>query len=475
MDHTHCSDLANDIQGGSMEILHHGAVNGVTGSCHQLVIDAANSVLVDCGLFQGAETSGRSDDDLLSIEFDISTVQVLLVTHCHIDHVGRLPYLLAAGFSGPIIATEATAALLPMVIEDALKVGVTRNQSIIKAFLSRLSKQLIAVPYKRWFVLDLVGEVKAKIKFQPAGHILGSAYIEVDVKPTADKGTRVLFSGDLGATYSPLLASPKSPYKADIVVIESTYGDKDHQWRRQRAMSLEKVLIKAISDNGVVIIPAFSIGRTQELLYELEQITAKAKFKKLADIEVIVDSPMAAKFTEHYQAFQTLWDAEAKRRVKQGRQPLNFDALYTVDTHQEHMQVVEYLAKRDKPAIVIAASGMCSGGRVVNYLKRFISEPTADVLFVGYQAYGTLGRQIQQYGPRGGYVFIDGAKLDIKAGVYTISGYSAHADQSNLVNFIKRIRKGPAKVVIVHGDDEAKQALKAKLIALDDELIVTIP
>ncbi|MGJ8581014.1 MAG: MBL fold metallo-hydrolase RNA specificity domain-containing protein, partial [Psychromonas sp.] len=301
------------------------------------------------------------------------------------------------------------------------------------------------------------------------------AYIEVDVKPTADKGTRVLFSGDLGATYSPLLASPKSPYKADIVVIESTYGDKDHQWRRQRAMSLEKVLIKAISDNGVVIIPAFSIGRTQELLYELEQITAKAKFKKLADIEVIVDSPMAAKFTEHYQAFQTLWDAEAKRRVKQGRQPLNFDALYTVDTHQEHMQVVEYLAKRDKPAIVIAASGMCSGGRVVNYLKRFISEPTADVLFVGYQAYGTLGRQIQQYGPRGGYVFIDGAKLDIKAGVYTISGYSAHADQSNLVNFIKRIRKGPAKVVIVHGDDEAKQALKAKLIALDDELIVTIP
>jgi len=158
-----------------MDILHHGAVNGVTGSCHQLIIDDANSVLVDCGLFQGAETSGQGDDDLLSIEFDISTVQALLVTHCHIDHVGRLPYLLAAGFSGPIVATEATAALLPMVIEDALKVGVTRNQSIIKACLARLKEQLIAVPYKQWFVLELVGDIRTKVKFQPAGHILGSA------------------------------------------------------------------------------------------------------------------------------------------------------------------------------------------------------------------------------------------------------------------------------------------------------------
>ncbi|MEL0630482.1 MBL fold metallo-hydrolase [Psychromonas aquatilis] len=457
-----------------MEIIHHGAVNGVTGSCHQLIIDNENSVLVDCGLFQGAETSGRDDDDLLSIEFDISSVQALLVTHCHIDHVGRLPYLLAAGFSGPIIATEATAALLPMVIEDALKVGVTRNQSIINACLARLKGQLVAIPYRQWFELNLIGASRIKIKFQPAGHILGSAYIEIDVKVFEQAAQRVVFSGDLGATYSPLLASPKSPYKADIVVIESTYGDKDHQGRRDRAKSLEAVLIKAISDNGVVIIPAFSIGRTQELLYELEQITATAKFKKLADIEVIVDSPMAAKFTEHYQHFQSLWDAEAKRRVKQGRQPLSFESLYTVDAHQEHMQVVEYLAKRDKPAIVIAASGMCSGGRVVNYLKRFISEPTADVLFVGYQAKGTLGRQIQQYGPSGGYVYIDGEKLTINAGVHTISGYSAHADQTNLVNFIKRIRKQPKEVIIVHGDDEAKSALRKALLEMNKMLLVNI-
>lgn len=455
-----------------MQIFHHGATSGVTGSCHQLIIDSQNSVLVDCGLFQGAEISDNGDGQYLTIEFDIASVQALLVTHCHIDHVGRIPYLLAAGFTGPIIATQATAALLPMVIEDALKVGVTRNQSIIKACLSRLKQQLVAVYYKKWTHVALQGGVNAKVKFQPAGHILGSAYIEVDLKLVSGQAKRVVFSGDLGATYSPLLAAPKSPYKADILVMESTYGDKNHQGRKARSASLYKVLEKAVVDNGIVIIPAFSIGRTQELLYELEQIVSRAKYKKLADIEVIVDSPMAAKFTAHYRFFQNLWDNEAKRRVTQGRQPLNFDSLYTVDTHQQHLQTIDYLAKRNKPAIVIAASGMCSGGRVVNYLKRFLAEPSADLLFVGYQAKGTLGRDIQHYGPRGGYVFVDGQKITINAAVHTISGYSAHADQTNLVNFVKRIRHKPEKVILVHGDDGAKQVLAEKLSPLVENVVI---
>jgi len=247
------------------------------------------------------------------------------------------------------------------------------------------------------------------------------------------------------------------------VVIESTYGDKNHQGRKDRAKSLQKVLEKAVADNGIVIIPAFSIGRTQELLYELEQIVARNKNSKLNELEVIVDSPMAAKFTTYYQYLQHLWGAEAKRHVKQGRQPLNFENLYTVNSHQEHLQTIDYLQKRNKPAIVIAASGMCSGGRVVNYLKAFLKEPTTDILFVGYQAQGILGRDIQKYGPRAGYVFIDGLKIDIKAVTHTISGYSAHADQSNLVNFIKRIRHQPENVIIVHGDEAAKATLAEKI------------
>jgi len=456
-----------------MQIVHHGAVSGVTGSCHQLLIDTENSLLVDCGLFQGEETSGSSNDSQLVIDFDIATLKALLVTHCHIDHVGRIPYLLAAGFNGPVIATQATAALLPMVIEDALKVGVTRNRSIIEACLQRLQQQLIAVPYKQWIRLALSGHNKAKIKFQPAGHILGSAYIEVDVSPVNCKAQRIVFSGDLGATYSPLLASPKSPYKADVVVLESTYGDKNHQGRKQRSAALQKVLEKALADNGLVIIPAFSIGRTQELLYELEQIIGRSSAGKLSDIEVIVDSPMAAKFTAYYQTFQRLWDNEARRRVKQGRQPLNFDSLYTVDSHQEHLATIDYLAKREKPAIVIAASGMCMGGRVVNYLKRFLAEPTTDILFVGYQARGTAGRTIQRYGNNDkGYVMLDGEKYLINAGVHTISGYSAHADQTNLLNFIRRMRYRPEKVVVVHGDEEAKQALAEKLLPVVKEVVI---
>lgn len=464
-----------------MRIQHHGAVNGVTGSCHQLHINHHHSVLIDCGLFQGDEIKpNQEDDDHLSINFDISTVQALIITHCHIDHVGRIPYLLAAGFKGPIYATTATAKLLPMVIEDALKVGVTRNKSIISACLKLLNNQLVPLDYKAWHKLSLTHGQKAKVKFQPAGHILGSAYVEIElgIRPN---NHRVVFSGDLGAPYAPLLPAPKSPYRADTLVIESTYGDKNHQSRKKRSANLQQIIEKSVADNGVVLIPAFSIGRTQELLYELEQIIYKqskqvknSKNSFWQSIDIIVDSPMAAKFTEKYRLFKNLWDKEAKRELKHGRHPLSFEQLYTVDSHQEHCQTIAYLAKRAKPAIVIAASGMCSGGRIVNYLEEFLPNKTTDVLFVGYQAYGTLGRDIQHYGPKSGYVYIEGKRVDIKAGVHTISGYSAHADQQGLINFVKRMRYKPAHIKIVHGDTQAKEKLAEKYQALLPEVKIEI-
>lgn len=469
-----------------MYIQHHGAVNGVTGSCHQLHIDDNNSILIDCGLFQGAEKSSENEEEHLSIEFNISTVRALIITHCHIDHVGRIPYLLAAGFRGAIYATEATAALLPLVIEDALKVGVTRNKKIIASCIKLLKMQLVPVKYKQWQGIKLVNSsTQAQIKFQMAGHILGSAYIEVDFKsPLINKKSnkqRVVFSGDLGAPYAPLLPAPKSPYRADTLVIESTYGDKHHQNRKTRTKKLQAIIEKAVIDNGVVLIPAFSIGRTQELLYELEKIIHQQhqnprkpyqenQSTMWQNIDIIVDSPMAAKFTQQYDTFKNLWDKEAKRELNAGRHPLSFEQLYTVDSHQEHLNTIEYLAKarrfsNAKPAIVIAASGMCSGGRIVNYLKAFLNDNTADVLFVGYQAQGTLGRQIQKYGAilnKQGYVYIDGNRIDIKAKVHSISGYSAHADQRGLINFVKRMRHKPQHIKIVHGDEYAKEALAKK-------------
>jgi metallo-beta-lactamase family protein len=283
-------------------------------------------------------------------------------------------------------------------------------------------------------------------------------------------------SGDLGAPYAPLLPAPKAPYRADTLVIESTYGDKNHAKRKERSKQLKQLIEKAVSDNGVVLIPAFSIGRTQELLYELEQIIfAQRNVSSVwQSIEVIVDSPMAANFTESYLKFKDLWDKEACRKVHSGRHPLDFSQLYTIDGHQQHIQTIEYLDKRNKPAIILAASGMCAGGRIVNYLEAFLPDKTADVIFVGYQAKGTPGRDIQKYGPRGGYVFLNHEKIKINAGVHTISGYSAHADQAGLINFVKRMRHKPQHIRIVHGDDYAKQALQSEYLKLLPDCDVVI-
>jgi metallo-beta-lactamase family protein len=177
------------------------------------------------------------------------------------------------------------------------------------------------------------------------------------------------------------------------------------------------------------------------------------------NIDIIVDSPMAANFTQKYREFKNLWDKEAKRKLKQGRHPLDFAQLTTIDSHQDHLAVINYLDSVNKPAIIIAASGMCTGGRISNYLSRFLPKTTTDVLFVGYQAQGTTGRDIQEYGPQGGYVYIEEQRININATIHTISGYSAHADQHNLINFVKRMHHKPKHICIVHGDAEAKQAL----------------
>jgi metallo-beta-lactamase family protein len=453
------------------KILHHGAVDGVTGSCHQLFWSEKRSILIDCGLFQGTEAApDGSHFDQLKINFPVDQIDALVVTHVHIDHVGRIPYLLAAGFTGPIYCSEPSAHLLPLVLEDALKIGFTRNQRLIGQFLKQIKQQIQPLPYKQWQKVGSESGTQLRIKLQEAGHILGSAYIECDLK-TGSQRERITFSGDLGAPYSPLLSAPRSPYRSDTLILESTYGDKNHQGRRERRNQLLKIIKRAVRNSGVILIPAFSIGRTQELLYELEELIHREEI----DFEVLVDSPLAAKFTETYRALKPYWDREAKQKLKRGRHPLAFDQLWTIDNHETHQQTVEYLKKTAKPTIVIAASGMCSGGRIVNYLKALIEDKRTDILFVGYQAQGTAGRAIQKYGPRGGWVELDGKRYTINAETYTVSGYSAHADQKNLTNFIKRMRYKPKEVRLVHGDENAKKSLQQRLNTLLPQSKVWIP
>lgn len=466
-------------------IHHHGAVDGVTGSCHQLKLPDGQSVLVDCGLFQGAETSADgAGAQRLEIGFPLDGVRALVVTHVHIDHVGRIPHLLAAGFDGPIVCSEASALLLPMVIEDALKVGLTRDAGLIARVLGVLRQRTVALPYGRWQSL-IEGRPGLQVRLAPAGHILGSAYVEFDVRLSAQAGSagrqRVLFSGDLGAPYTPLLPAPRPPLGADVVVLESTYGDRLHEPRKLRRQRLQAVCEHAFANGGTLLVPTFSIGRTQELLYELEEIIHRHRARPAAsgltwgEASVIVDSPLAADFTAGYRRLEAHWDREARRKRAAGRHPLAFDQLTTVDRHADHLRLVEQLARSARPAIVIAASGMCSGGRIVNYLKAMLGDARHDVLFCGYQAAGTPGREIQTYGPRGGWVELDGRRFDIRAGIHTLGGFSAHADQKNLLDFIGRMRKPPRQVRLVHGDEAAKRTLAGLLRQRHPGMEVVVP
>ncbi|TRO10084.1 MBL fold metallo-hydrolase [Ectopseudomonas mendocina] len=458
-------------------IIHHGAGSGVTGSCHQLMMDVNSSLLVDCGLFQGAETSsdGQTATSKLAIDFPLQGITALLVTHAHIDHVGRIPYLLAAGFDGPILCSEPTARLLPIVLEDAFKLGVSRDQRQVERYIKLIEQRVTAIAYNTWFGLIDSPSLNARVRLQRAGHILGSVYAEVDLRyPDSGERKRLVFSGDLGAPYSPILPAPKPPYGADILVLESTYGDRLHEDRRNRRMRLERVLEEALSDQGTVLIPAFSIGRTQELLYEIEDILhqkaksraegeAKGKHLDWANLPIILDSPLASRFTQVYRELKPYWDTEALARVNSGRRPLAFENLLTVDSHAAHQAMLNRLAHTGQPAIVIAGNGMCSGGRIINYLKGMLHDPRHNVLFVGYQAEGTPGRQIQQYGPSGGYLQLDGQRYPIKAKVHTLGGYSAHADQQGLVRFVTGMRRWPSEIHLVHGELPAQQALQQLL------------
>ena len=454
------------------KIIHHGARHGVTGSCHQLFIDGERSVLIDCGLFQGAETApdGSAGADRLDIPFAVKDVGALVLTHVHIDHCGRLPWLLAAGFKGPIFCSEPSARLLPTVLADAFQISVTRDRALVERYLQMVEARLRPLPYRHWHTVYRSADATCRVRLQRAGHILGSAYVEFEFSGKAwPERRRVLFSGDLGAPHAPLLPAPRPPWHADIVVLESTYGDRVHQDRRHRRERLREVVEQALEDGGSVIIPAFSIGRTQELLYEFEDILHRQRRKpgrhaaRWERLKIYLDSPLASRFTELYRELQPFWDDEAKARVRAGREPLNYEQLVAIDDHDAHLTNVRRLALSAEPAIVIAASGMCAGGRVVNYLKAMLGDARHNVLFVGYQARGTPGNAIQTFGPRGGYVEFDGERITIRAGIHTLSGYSAHADRDDLTRFITRMRHLPGEVRLVHGEDEVRAALAAHL------------
>lgn len=444
-----------------MKLVHHGAHEGVTGSCHQLFWNDQQSLLVDCGIFQGDEAKKHPNPE---INFAIDGIEAMLLTHVHIDHVGRVPYLLAAGFDKPIYCSVPTARLLPLVMEDALKIGFTRSRKLIKNFLQRVGKLLRPLTYNQWHELS----AGVNIRLLTAGHVLGSTIFEVDLPD----GARVVFSGDVGSGNDPLLRKPMSPEKADLLVLESTYGDRLHETSVDRQQTLENVLRRTLHNKGVTIIPAFSLGRTQALLYEMnsifERIQATEGRTLMKRIDVIVDSPLASRFTELYRDLQEYWGVEAQHVLRTDDQPLVFENLTTVGDHREHRDTLDYLADHKLPAIVIAGSGMCTGGRIMNYLKRFLGDPTTDIVFVGYQASGTPGNFISRGSQ---WVRLDGRKYEVGAEVHRISGYSAHGDQADLIRFVEGMSETPKAIRLVHGEYQPKRTFAAKLTEIGYDVV----
>lgn len=462
-------------------LIHHGAKDTVTGSCHELRIGGL-SLLVDCGLFQG------KDSQPLPIEFPIDHIDALLITHAHIDHIGRLPWLLAAGFNQPIYCTQATAELIPLMLDDGLKLQLGLNQKQREKVLNHLKKLIMPLEYHQ--LKNIEGrEVPSSwplgkehehtrnslsIRFQPAGHILGSAYIEI----TLPNDEVIVFSGDLGPCNTPLLPDPISPKRADYLVIETTYGNKQHDDIATRSQRLETIVEKALRDGGVILIPAFSVGRTQELLFDIERLIEHSIETESTDddywqqLPIILDSPLAIEVTDQYMKFQELWDKEAQQGLAIGRKrhPLAFEQFVTVDSHKDHMRLVNRLASTNEPAIVVAASGMCNGGRIMNYLGALLPDKRTDVILAGYQAQGTLGRELQD-GRK--HVTINEDQVEVKAHIHSMSGYSAHADREDLLAFIDGIESDIKQIHLIHGEPQVKAEFADALVKnLNAEVIV---
>ena len=451
---------------------HHGGTRGVTGSCHQLHLDPSASLLIDCGLEQGSEAAPGVESAALG--FDIKGIQALVITHVHLDHVGRIPALLAAGYRGPILCSEPSARLLPLVLEDAYKLSISSEPAKVARYLDFIRDLIVPLPFEQWHAVVERPGLACRIRLQRAGHLLGSAYVECDMQ-YEQANTRYVFSGDLGACGNPLLRPVQPPERADVLVLESTYGDRLHPHVGDRRQRLEEAIDRALADRGTILIPAFSLGRTQELLYELEDILHRKALLGSAgpgpegdpldwsQLPIVLDSPLAQRITSVYRELHDYWNAEAGARLAEGRDPLGFSQLISVDTHARHQQVVNYLKSTGRPAIVIAGNGMCSGGRIVNYLKAMLADPRHEVMFVGYQAKGTPGAVIQASEGAEGFVQVDldGRMYGVQAKVMNLEGYSAHADQEGLIAFATATV--PTKVLIVHGEAKTKKTLKKAL------------
>jgi metallo-beta-lactamase family protein len=433
-----------------------GAAAEVTGSCHIFQV-GGRQVLLDCGLIQG----GRSDEarNAEPFPFDASRVDAVVLSHAHLDHCGRLPLLVKRGFRGPVYAQEATCELAAILLADAAhleerdaeyrsrKTGQRVQPLYTLAEGERVMRQMRGVKYRQ--VFEAVEGVQ--VRFRDAGHILGSCAVELWLQE-GDRERKVVFSGDLGQYDAPILRDPEPIDRADLVLMESTYGGRLHRSRESTIEELGEILTSARSGQGNILVPAFSIGRSQEILY---QFGKHYQDWDLGRFQIFLDSPMAIEASKVYWHYSHLYDEEATRlRLDNDGMPL-LPNLKLSRAVEESMAINQIRSG----AIVIAGSGMCNGGRIVHHLKHNLGREETQVLITGYQAQGSLGRRLVE---RAATVQIHGQEVPVRAAIHTLGGLSAHGDQDDLARWYECLQNRPP-VYLVHGEVEAQEAFRSYL------------
>ncbi len=453
-----------------MRLSFHGADRGVTGSCH-LVECAGRKILVDCGLYQGGHEI--EEDNAEPFRFDAASIDTVLLTHAHLDHCGRLPLLVKRGFHGEIITTAASRELARLVLLDSahLQEEEFRHRSGRAARHGRRGAGgeplYSVVDTLRTFdffgrnadygnPLDLADGIRAT--FLDAGHILGSASVFLELKE-GEHRCRVLFSGDLGNSGRPLLRDPATPPPSDVVVMETTYGDRLHKPLPPSISEFYEAVGDAFKRGGNVIIPTFALERAQELLFYLREGTEKGTLAR--SIQVFLNSPMAISATEIFRRHPECFDSHTMALFQEGRDPFGLPGLHFVRETADSIA----LNRITGGAIIMAGSGMCTGGRVRHHLKHNLWRHDASVIFVGFAARGTLARQIIDGAKE---VSIFGERIPVHARIHTINGFSAHADQAELLAWQKQARAG--RTFLVHGEEETMQHFAAKLAGTQVEM-----
>ncbi len=435
-----------------MKLTFYGGAGTVTGVNYFLEAQGVK-ILVDCGLHQGNHFAERKNFEPLP--YDPKTIDFVLITHAHIDHIGLLPKLYKGGFRGKIFSTLPTHDFAELLLVDSEHILEKEAERERQPLL--YSTEDVVAMMKIWEGVDYHKKLDLNgvtAEFFNAGHILGSAFIKI-----SSEGKTIVFSGDLGNYPAPIIKETEEIPKADYCVIESTYGDRVHEGTNERREELEDAIEETIKKGGILMIPAFAMERTQQLLFELNELIENGRIPK---VPVYIDSPLAIHLTEIYEKYRREFKEEVREMIKGGDDILDFPGLHFTLTTEESKMINEV----KPPKVIIAGSGMSHGGRILHHELRYLGDSKNMILFVGYQGKGSLGRQILEGAKR---VRIMGEEVEVRCRVRVISGYSAHADQPRLVKWVKPARMSLEKIFVVQGEEGASEALAQKI---RDELAV---